>query len=271
MMDEQEIRKHVDALGKEQKWNHNYTLPGGIQTVPGKQKSHGKNLIKLARVEPLLEKINLQGKRVIDVGCNEGFFTLKMGSSGAEVIGIDVDKNRIAKARFIKNLIGDKLNISFEVQDIYSQEFSEKPRYDLCLCLGFIHRVPDPFRALAALSDRTDMIILEWKALKHGPHDDAFAYLSPKDVDKKDFYGTEYWLLSYAAVERILIRQGFQYFYRIDDPRQRRAILVAGRRRHSIFDLPDNILHRGRIRALLSHTKRYLSTCAGIVTGRINA
>ena len=115
------------------------------------------------------------------------------------------------------------------------------------------------------------MIIFEWKALKHGPHDDAFAYLSPKDIDKDDFYGTEYWLLSYATVERILIRQGFQYFHRVDDPRQRRAILVAGRNPHKIFDCSDTILHRGRIRTFLSHTKRYLNTCVGIMTGRVNA
>ena len=90
--------------------------------------------------------------------------------------------------------------------------------------LGFIHRVPDPFRALSSLADRSEMIIFEWKALKHGPHDDAYAYLSPKEINREDFYGTEYWLLSFSAVERILIRQGFKYFHRIDDPRQRRAI-----------------------------------------------
>jgi SAM-dependent methyltransferase len=271
MVNINEIKRKVIALGKVQKWNHNFMLPGGVETSRGNQHSHGKNLVKFGRLAPLFKKINLNEKRVLDVGCNEGFFSLQMGSIGAEVLGVDIDKNRIAKAKYIKSLIGNNAKVSFEIQDIYSSEFGAQPRFDLCLCLGLIHRVPDPYRAIAALADRSDMIIFEWKALKHGPHDDAFAYLSPKDIDKEDFYGTEYWLLGYGTVERILIRHGFKYFYRVDDPRQRRAILVTGRNPHKIFDCSDTILHRGRIRTFLSHTKRYLNTCIGIITGRVNA
>ena len=115
------------------------------------------------------------------------------------------------------------------------------------------------------------MIILEWKALKHGHHDDAFAYFSPKGINQEDYYGTEYWLLSYSSVERILKRLGFKYFHRIDDPRQRRAILVAGRNYQKIFDCPDIILHKGRVMTFASHLKRFLQTCIGIITGRINS
>ena len=155
--------------------------------------------------------------------------------------------------------------------DIYSPQFKALDRFDLCLCLGFIHRVPDPFSAIAALGDRADMIIFEWKALKFGPHDEAFAYFSPKPIDEADYYGTEYWLLSYAALERILLRTGFRHFHRIDDPRQRRAILVAGRHPHPLFEQPDQIIHRGRLRALLTHGKRSLKTFVNILTGRLNA
>ena len=85
-------------------------------------------------------------------------------------------------------------------------------------------------------------------------------YLEGPRYNKEDYYGTEYWLLSYVALERILIRQGFQYFHRIDDPRERRSILIAGRIPHTIFESSDIILHRGRMKTFLSHTKRYLKT-----------
>lgn len=269
--DKKDIATKVSELGGIQPWNHNFILPEGVETRPGTQVSHGKNLVKLKRLKPLFDLLDLDGKKVLDMGCNEGFFSLEMASSGADVTGIDIDEKRILKANFIKEILAPELSVSFNAQDVYSKEFASLKRFDLCLCLGFIHRVPDPFRALASLADRSDMIVFEWKALKHGPHDDAFAYLSPKGVDREDFYGTEYWLLSFSAVERILGRQGFKFFHRIDDPRQRRAILVAGRVKHQIFDCPDVIIHRGRIKALLSHGKRFLKTCCGILSGRVNS
>ena len=265
-----DIESKVHSLGEMQPWNHNYELPFGVQTAPGRQTSHGKNLIKLARLQPLFDIIGLKDKNVLDVGCNEGFFSMHMARADASVLGIDIDEKRITKAQFIRDTLkgGD---VRFQLMDIYSQAFRDLPRFDLCLCLGFIHRVPDPFSALAALSERTDMIIFEWKALKFGPHDDAFAYFSPKAIDDADYYGTEYWLLSYTALERIMRRLGFGYFHRIDDPRQRRAIMVAGRHHHPLFDRPEQIEHRGRAQALLSHGKLFARTVKGILTGRVNA
>lgn len=270
-MDRIEIQKRVEELGALQAWNHNYTLPFGVETRPGAQVSHGKNLVKLERLRPIFEAIGLTGKSILDVGCNEGFFSLHMAGEGAKVLGIDIDEHRIAKARYVQTLLGEGERVHFDSMDIYSPEFKALERFDLCLCLGFIHRVPDPFSAITTLGDRTDMIIFEWKALKFGPHDEAFAFFSPKPVDESDYYGTEYWLLSYAALERILRRVGFQYFHRIDDPRQRRAILVAGRNSHPLFEQPDNVIHCGRVRTFLTHGKRCLKTFFKILTGRLNA
>jgi SAM-dependent methyltransferase len=266
-----DIQNRVNDLGSLQPWNHNFALPNGVETRPGNQISHGKNLVKLERLKPLFDEIGIKDKSILDVGCNEGFFSLYMADAGAKVTGIDIDEQRITKALYVQSILGEGKDIHFKSVDIYSQEFKAFNRFDLCLCLGFIHRVPDPFSAIAALGDRTDMIIFEWKALKFGPHDEAFAYFSPKPVDEADYYGTEYWLLSYAALERILERVGFKYFHRIDDPRQRRAILVAGRQPHSLFERSDNIIHRNRLLIFLTHAKRFSRVILNIINGRLNA
>ena len=137
--------------------------------------------------------------------------------------------------------------------------------------MGFLHRVPDPYKAIAAISSITDTVLFEWKSLKHGLHDEPYAYFSQKGTDTDDYYGTEYWLLSYTALESILNRQGFKYFYRVDDPRQRRSILLASKVDSDIFNHPDQILHRGRILSLLSHSKRYFKTLVNIMTGKLNS
>ena len=270
-MNRTNIQKRVDELGAQQAWNHNYVLPHAVETRPGAQVSHGKNLVKLERLKPLFEAIGLNGKSVLDVGCNEGFFSLHMAGEGAKVLGIDIDEQRIAKARYVQTLLGEGKSVKFDGVDIYSQQFKELERFDLSLCLGFIHRVPDPFSAIAALGERSDMILFEWKALKFGPHDEAFACFSPKPIDSADYYGTEYWLISYSALESILRRIGFGHFHRVDDPRQRRAILVAGRHSHPLFERPDYVIHRGRLPTFLSHGKRCLRTFISIATGRLNA
>jgi SAM-dependent methyltransferase len=266
-----DIQQRVDELGFIQAFNHNFTLPHGVETRPGAQLSHRKNHIKLDRLKPLLNEIGLQGKSVLDVGCNEGFFSLHMASQGASVLGIDIDEQRITKARYVQTLVEEGKSVQFDKVDIYSPQFKALERFDLCLCLGFLHRVPDPFSSIVALGSKADMIIFEWKALKFGPHDEAFAYFSPKPVNDTDYYGTEYWLLSYAALERILQRIGFKHFHRVDDPRQRRAVLVAGKHPHALFERSDQIIHRGRLRTLLTHGKRGIKAFLNILTGRLNA
>jgi len=271
MTNKEFIEARVRELGNRQPWNHDFHLPHGIRSRPGNQVSYGKNTVKWSRLKPLFDIIRLEDKTVLDIGCNEGFFSINMAQAGAHVLGVDVDENRIEKACFVQSILAPDTDIRFDLIDIYSEAFKALPRFDLCLCLGFMHRIPDPYLALAAIADRSDMIIFEWKALKFGPHDDAFAYFSSKSISPKDFYGTEYWLLSYAAIERIMRRFNFNYFYHIDDSRQNRAILVAGRHCHPLFNQPDIIFQRGRIKSLLSHTKRYLQIVAGIISGRINA
>jgi tRNA (mo5U34)-methyltransferase len=269
-MKKEELERRVAEFGAIQPWNHNFTLAPGIETRPGAQVSHGKNLVKWERIKPLLDAIGLRGKRVLDVGCNEGFFSFQLSDLGARVLGIDIDPHRIDKANFIRDAIG-KPEVHFRVMDIYSSEFTTQPKFDFCLCMGFLHRIPDPFTAMSRLAEKSDLILFEWKALKFGPHDDAFAYFSPKGFDVQDYHNTEYWLLSYAAVETILRRLGFKHFHRVDDPTQRRALLVAGKIDNPVFHRPDVILHRGRIPAAASHTKRYLRTLLGVISGKVNA
>tara|TARA_Y100001935_G_scaffold11390_1_gene8894 strand:- start:8630 stop:9454 length:825 start_codon:yes stop_codon:yes gene_type:complete len=267
------IKEKIAILGDEQPWNHNISLPGEIETAPGKQTSHGKNLVKWGRIEPILNLISLKGKTALDLGCNEGFFSIKLAEKGAKVLGADIDHLRIKKAKWIQSILKFE-NPTFKVIDIYSKEFeSIDKKFDFCLCMGFIHRIPDPYTAIKAISAKTDTILFEWKALKEGPHDESFAFFSQKDIDHEDYYGTEYWLCSYTSVETILKRLGFKYFYRLDDTRNRnkRAILVASKVNNEIFSHPSVIHHRGRISTFLTHTKRYLKSIYKIFSGELNS
>lgn len=270
MTTKEEIINKISELASVQAWNHNIVLPYNIETRPGEHKSHGKNLIKLKRIEGLLNEIDLKGKRVLDMGCNEGFFSLKLAEMGADVLGIDIDAERIKKARFVKETLCVS-NVRFECLDIYSEEFKQLQNFDFILCLGFLHRIPDPFTAIKRLSDKTNVILFEWKSLKHGPHHQPIAYFCEDEFNRSDFYGTQYWLLSYACLEAMLKKIGIKNFYRLDDPSQKRSILVAGRHNSPLFEKPQDIKSGSKIYILLRHTKHFLNTVKAIFTGQLNA
>ena len=120
-----EISNKVKELEKVQPWNHCIELPYGIKTTGDNQVSHGKNLVKWSRIEPYLRAIDIKGKRVLDIGCNEGFFSLKLKELGArEVIGIDADELRIEKAKFVSELL-EVSGIRYEVGDIFDKRIEK--------------------------------------------------------------------------------------------------------------------------------------------------
>ncbi|HTZ60560.1 MAG TPA: methyltransferase domain-containing protein [Acidobacteriaceae bacterium] len=50
--------------------------------------------------EPLVESLNPQaGERILDLGCGDGFLTLRIAESGAKLVGVDSSPHMIAAAR----------------------------------------------------------------------------------------------------------------------------------------------------------------------------
>jgi SAM-dependent methyltransferase len=264
-----ELQREVDRLGAMQPWNHNFRLADGVETRPDSQYSAGKNEVKLERLQSLLDAIGIAGKRILDVGCNEGFFAVTLAQAGASVSALDIDDKRIEKAMFIRDALG--IDVDYAVESIYSPEFMARPTFDVGLALGLLHRIPDPFAALDHLGRKCDILVLEWKALRFGPHDQPFAWFTPGDYRTDDYYGTQFWLLSFAAVEAMLRRLGFRHFVRLNEGGESRAILVAGRVDNPVFRRSSIVTHRGRLRALASHTKAYLRSVSRILSGELNA
>jgi 2-polyprenyl-3-methyl-5-hydroxy-6-metoxy-1,4-benzoquinol methylase len=57
------------------------------------------NLRRHEEVETLLAWLGARpGERILDIGCGDGFFTHRMASAGADVVGVDLDDARLAIA-----------------------------------------------------------------------------------------------------------------------------------------------------------------------------
>jgi len=71
---------------------------------------------------------NLEGKRVLDVACGEGFYTRKLRQSGAEeVVGIDLSEAMIQLARDQESR--DPLGITYHIEDACAE--SARQEFDL--------------------------------------------------------------------------------------------------------------------------------------------
>ena len=52
------------------------------------------------------ERGSLKGKRVLDIACNSGFWSVQCALLGAEVVGFDARPGLIEQANLIKRIVG---------------------------------------------------------------------------------------------------------------------------------------------------------------------
>jgi ubiquinone/menaquinone biosynthesis C-methylase UbiE len=71
------------------------------------------------------------GRVVLDVGCGDGLFTIRMAERAEKVIGVDFSKIAISEAR--KNLANNAKNLKFEIANAESLNF-QKETFDLLTC-----------------------------------------------------------------------------------------------------------------------------------------
>ena len=96
-------------------WNHNIKLPFGIYTAccPDYYPAH----------QEILNVINhelrgaFQGKRILDVGCLEGYFSAECASQGATVVGVDGKTINIRKCEFVRSVLSLP-NLTFVKDDL---------------------------------------------------------------------------------------------------------------------------------------------------------
>ena len=129
-----------------------YTRPGRLST----------NLSNARMSQAILAAADFTAKRVIDLGCGDGAYTVELASVGgaASVVGVDPAPAAISAATDRAKLSG-VAGCSFRVGNIYSIA-PETESYDIAVLRGVLHHTDDPERALAvALALAPFAIVLE--------------------------------------------------------------------------------------------------------------
>jgi tRNA (mo5U34)-methyltransferase len=123
-------------------WFHDLDL-NGVRTAP--DHPLGDFLQELwIQVEPAFPR-DMRGMTVLDIGCNAGFYTLKLHARGARVTGIDHDERYIEQARFAAEVVG--ADIEYRHLDVYDVDRLGR-RFDYVLCMGVLYHLRHPLYAL---------------------------------------------------------------------------------------------------------------------------
>jgi tRNA (mo5U34)-methyltransferase len=162
--DTADVRKLIENLER-LGWYHSIELPSGevvqgIQTV--EQLRH--------RIAQFPIPQDLTGKRVLDIGAWDGWFSFEMERRGASVLAIDnAKRTRFLKAR---ELLGSK--VDYQIADISRVTPRELGRFDIVLFFGVLYHLKHPLHALETVCDlSTDLALVESFVTDDGSHPDA--------------------------------------------------------------------------------------------------
>ena len=122
-------------------WHHRFEIYSGLVT-PGTYDP-----------QPLWNRLALegrvQGKRLLDIGASDGFFTRRLAELGGDVTAVDFRPKDKHGFQVMETLSGRRFN--YEHANIFDLDIERLGQFDIVLFLGVLYHLPDMVRALERL------------------------------------------------------------------------------------------------------------------------
>lgn len=134
---EQDLLERIEKLT----WYQSIPLGNGRVTPGETGESEKVKLDMMALPE------DLSGKTLLDIGCNEGFFSFEAEKRGASRV-LAMDKSPAAREKFmlLRKLFRSK--VEFEAADLSGISAESLGRFDIILFLAVFHHLRYPFQAI---------------------------------------------------------------------------------------------------------------------------
>jgi tRNA (mo5U34)-methyltransferase len=102
---------------------------------------------------------DLIGWRVLDVGCNAGFYSIELARRGASVTGIDINSHYLNQARWAVAQFGLQDRIWLKQMHVYDLARSHE-EFDLVLFLGVFYHLRYPLLGLDILTRKVKRLMV---------------------------------------------------------------------------------------------------------------
>jgi SAM-dependent methyltransferase len=137
------LRQLVDSY---RPWHYQFDLDGVITPIYRADSVNRHIQRRRIGFEPLVAVAggSLRGRRVLDLGCNSGFWSLAALEAGADfVLGIDGRQLHIDQANLVfETKKVDPARYSFELGNIFGHPYEQQ--FDVVLCLGLMYHIAKP-------------------------------------------------------------------------------------------------------------------------------
>ncbi len=235
-MTQEEILSELKRLAP---WFHRIDLGGGLYTktesVMGEPVDHP--LGPWQTIQKLLPR-DLNGKTVLDVGCNAGFYAFEAKRRGAKrVLGVDGQRQHVRQGLFVRKVLG--LDVEFRRLNVYELNPRTVGQFDITLALGLIYHLKHPILALENLYQITkEMLVIETAILPPERTPESFALPlgeqqmllhalafveNPKDAKEQIF---NWFLPGVEALQALLRSTGFDEV-EVVEVKNERAVVVC--------------------------------------------
>ena len=165
-MSDEDIRK---AFATFDLWHYAYQFEGDLSfsashNQPGEDADRPERPLQRFRhfMPYLLDAAggSLKGKRILDIACNSGFWSIQCALLGAEVVGFDGREELVAQANLIKSIVGLD-NVNFQQMDFWDMT-PEKlgGKFDFVLNLGILYHLPSPIEVLELTKSMANELVL---------------------------------------------------------------------------------------------------------------
>jgi SAM-dependent methyltransferase len=163
MKELEELRERVARFPR---WHYEFDLNGVRTPIFDRRHLNRHEQRKNYFFWPLVRLCggSLGGKRVLDLGCNAGFWSLLAIQAGADfVLGVDGRHMHVDQANLVFEAKGvESSRYRFEVSDVFTLDLTAEDPFDIVLCLGLLYHVSKPFELMERISTwNTDLLVLD--------------------------------------------------------------------------------------------------------------
>jgi len=146
------------------RWHYQFELNGHVTPIHPPQRANSHRQRKRYFFDPLVELCggSLEGKRVLDLGCNAGYWSLQAIEHGADfVLGIDGREMHIDQANFVFDVRTiERGRYDFRLGNIFDFDYEPWGKFDIVLCLGLMYHISKPVELIETISRVNDDILV---------------------------------------------------------------------------------------------------------------